>query len=79
MSTAASAAVPLTTQSSDGHAHIHAPLPLLTVGYPQQAQEAGREFGSPLATMRDYVDRMHAESNLVPVANYHHTGRPWAY
>jgi peptide deformylase len=28
---------------------------------------------------RLYVDRMHAESNLVPVANYHQTGRPWAY
>jgi peptide deformylase len=28
---------------------------------------------------RLYVDRMNAESNLVPVANYHHTGRPWAY
>ncbi|MHA6618590.1 TIGR03620 family F420-dependent LLM class oxidoreductase [Pseudonocardia sp. DLS-67] len=30
----------------------------LGVGYPQQAASAGREFGSPLATMRDYVDRM---------------------
>ncbi|WP_203733343.1 peptide deformylase [Paractinoplanes durhamensis] len=28
---------------------------------------------------RLYVDRMHAESNLVPVANYHQTGRPWNY
>ena len=28
------------------------------VGYPQQAASTGREFGSPLATMRDYVDRM---------------------
>jgi peptide deformylase len=28
---------------------------------------------------RLYVDRMHAESNLVPVANYHQTGRPWDY
>ncbi|MGH8964275.1 MAG: TIGR03620 family F420-dependent LLM class oxidoreductase [Actinomycetes bacterium] len=30
----------------------------LGVGYPQQAASTGREFGSPLATMRDYVDRM---------------------
>jgi probable F420-dependent oxidoreductase len=30
----------------------------LGVGYPQQAAGAGREFGSPLATMRDYCDRM---------------------
>jgi peptide deformylase len=28
---------------------------------------------------RLYVDRMHAESNLVPVAKYHQTGRPWDY
>jgi peptide deformylase len=28
---------------------------------------------------RLYVDRMSAESNLVPVANYHQTGRPWVY
>jgi peptide deformylase len=28
---------------------------------------------------RLYVDRMNAESNLVPVANYHQTGRPWDY
>ena len=30
----------------------------LGVGYPQQAAEVGRDFGSPLATMRDYLDRM---------------------
>ena len=30
----------------------------LGVGYPQQAASTGREFGSPLATMRDYLDRM---------------------
>jgi probable F420-dependent oxidoreductase len=30
------------------------------VGYPAQAAGTGREFGSPLATMRDYVDRMDA-------------------
>jgi peptide deformylase len=28
---------------------------------------------------RLYVDRMNAESNLVPVAHYHQTGRPWDY
>jgi alkanesulfonate monooxygenase SsuD/methylene tetrahydromethanopterin reductase-like flavin-dependent oxidoreductase (luciferase family) len=32
----------------------------LGVGYPQQAASTGREFGSPLATMRDYLDRMAA-------------------
>lgn len=31
----------------------------LGVGYPQQAAAAGREFGRPLATMRDYCARMH--------------------
>ncbi|MCU1680369.1 MAG: hypothetical protein JWQ81_1108 [Amycolatopsis sp.] len=31
-------------------------------GYPQQAESVGRTFGSPLATMRDYLDRMHAET-----------------
>ena len=30
----------------------------LGVGYPEQAASAGQEFGSPLATMRDYLDRM---------------------
>ncbi|WP_236794094.1 TIGR03620 family F420-dependent LLM class oxidoreductase [Amycolatopsis sp. GM8] len=30
----------------------------LGVGYPQQAEAVGREFGSPLATMRDYVSKM---------------------
>jgi len=30
----------------------------LGVGYPQQAQSVGRDFGSPLATMRDYVTGM---------------------
>jgi peptide deformylase len=28
---------------------------------------------------RLYVDRMHAESSLVPVTDYHQTGRPWRY
>jgi probable F420-dependent oxidoreductase len=30
----------------------------LGVGYPEQAASTGQEFGSPLVTMRDYVDRM---------------------
>lgn len=30
----------------------------LGVGYPDQAASVGREFGSPLTTMRDYLDRM---------------------
>jgi probable F420-dependent oxidoreductase len=30
----------------------------LGVGYPEQAASAGQEFGSPLATMRDYLDGM---------------------
>lgn len=30
----------------------------LGVGYPEQAASVGREFGSPLTTMRDYLDRM---------------------
>ena len=30
----------------------------LGVGYPAQAASIGQEFGSPLATMRDYLDRM---------------------
>ena len=32
----------------------------LGVGYPQQAELAGRDFGRPLATMRDYLERMKA-------------------
>jgi probable F420-dependent oxidoreductase len=34
----------------------------LGVGYPQQAESTGRTFGSPLATMRDYLDRMDGET-----------------
>jgi probable F420-dependent oxidoreductase len=34
----------------------------LGVGYPEQAASARLEFGRPLATMRDYVARMDAES-----------------
>jgi probable F420-dependent oxidoreductase len=30
----------------------------LGVGYPAQAASTGQEFGNPLATMRDYLDRM---------------------
>jgi probable F420-dependent oxidoreductase len=30
----------------------------LGVGYPEQAAAVGQEFGSPLATMREYVNRM---------------------
>jgi alkanesulfonate monooxygenase SsuD/methylene tetrahydromethanopterin reductase-like flavin-dependent oxidoreductase (luciferase family) len=30
----------------------------LGVGYPEQAATTGQEFGTPLVTMRDYVDRM---------------------
>jgi probable F420-dependent oxidoreductase len=30
----------------------------LGVGYPEQAASVGREFGSPLATMRDYLEAM---------------------
>ncbi len=32
----------------------------LGVGYPEQAASIGQEFGSPLATMRDYLNRMHS-------------------
>jgi probable F420-dependent oxidoreductase len=32
----------------------------LGAGYPQQATAVGREFGSPLAAMRDYLERMAA-------------------
>jgi probable F420-dependent oxidoreductase len=32
----------------------------LGVGYPQQAAAVGREFGSPVAAMRDYLERMTA-------------------
>lgn len=32
----------------------------LGVGYPEQAASVGREFGSPLAAMRDYLERMAA-------------------
>ena len=32
----------------------------LGVGYPEQAASTGQEFGAPLATMRDYLDRMNS-------------------
>jgi len=34
----------------------------LGVGYPQQAESVGRAFGSPLATLRDYVTGMDGET-----------------
>ena len=36
----------------------------LGVGYPQQAASVGREFGSPVATMRGYLDQMGAPTQL---------------
>jgi probable F420-dependent oxidoreductase len=36
----------------------------LGVGYPQQAESVGREFGKPLSTMRSYLDGMAAPSQL---------------
>src|ERR1700677_3922985 len=36
----------------------------LGVGYPHQAASAGREFGRPLATMRDYLDQLTAPTPL---------------
>jgi probable F420-dependent oxidoreductase len=43
----------------------------LGVGYPQQAAAVGREFGSPLATMRDYLERMNAPTMTpAPEASY---------
>jgi probable F420-dependent oxidoreductase len=37
-------------------------------GYPQQAAAVGREFGSPLAVMRDYLERMTAPTMTLPAA-----------
>ncbi len=43
----------------------------LGVGYPQQAESVGREYGRPLATLRDYVERMDAPTQLpAPVVPY---------
>ena len=36
----------------------------LGVGYPQQAASVGREFGRPVATMRDYLDQLTAPTQL---------------
>ncbi len=36
----------------------------LGVGYPHQAASVGREFGRPVATMRDYLDQMGAPTQL---------------
>lgn len=43
----------------------------LGVGYPQQAAAVGREYGSPLAAMRDYLERMAAPTMTpAPDASY---------
>jgi probable F420-dependent oxidoreductase len=43
----------------------------LGAGYPQQAAAVGREFGSPLAAMRDYLERMAAPTTTpAPEASY---------
>jgi probable F420-dependent oxidoreductase len=43
----------------------------LGVGYPQQAATVGREFGTPLATMRDYLQQMTTPGQLpAPDAAY---------
>jgi probable F420-dependent oxidoreductase len=43
----------------------------LGVGYPQQAALVGREFGSPLVAMRDYLERMAAPTMTpAPDASY---------
>jgi probable F420-dependent oxidoreductase len=36
----------------------------LGVGYPAQAASAGRDFGKPLGTMREYLDRMSAPTQM---------------
>ncbi len=36
----------------------------LGVGYPEQAASVGRDFGSPVATMREYLDRMGTPAQL---------------
>jgi probable F420-dependent oxidoreductase len=38
----------------------------LGVGYPQQAKSVGREFGSPLATIRDYITGMNSQTRPPP-------------
>jgi probable F420-dependent oxidoreductase len=43
----------------------------LGAGYPEQAAAVGREFGSPLAAMRDYLERMAAPTMTpAPDASY---------
>lgn len=43
----------------------------LGVGYPQQAAAVGRDFGSPVTTLRDYLSRMSAPADLpAPEAEY---------
>src|SRR6202020_2026080 len=36
----------------------------LGVGYPHQSASVGREFGRPVATMRDYLDQLTAPTQL---------------
>ncbi len=36
------------------------------VGYPEQATAVGRDFGRPLATVRDYMERMDAPQDMTP-------------
>ncbi len=38
----------------------------LGIGYPEQAAAVGRDFGRPLATIRDYVERMDAPQEMTP-------------
>lgn len=43
----------------------------LGVGHPEQAVSVGREFGRPLATMRDYLERMDSPTSPpAPEVNY---------
>jgi probable F420-dependent oxidoreductase len=43
----------------------------LGVGYPEQAASVGREYGTPLATMRDYLEQMTGPAQLpAPDAAY---------
>jgi probable F420-dependent oxidoreductase len=44
----------------------------LGVGFPEQAASAGREFGRPLATMRDYLRRM-GDQTWPPAADVAYT------
>jgi hypothetical protein len=52
----------------------------LGVGYPFQAVQIGRDYGRPLATIRDYFEQMTAEQPLaqVPELSYPASWRPTA-